>query len=91
MATKKERHAETPEITCLGVHCGKMIQLPSYINNEQYDGDLRCQKCLSLMHITLRKGVVVKYSLKKDNSDTAEGWENWAILRAAALKEDNNE
>ena len=86
----KECQAATPEITCLGIHCRKTIELPSYVNDEQYDGDLRCEKCLSLMHISLREGIVVKYSLKDDKSETTQGWKNWAKIQAA-LEDNSNE
>jgi hypothetical protein len=47
--------------------------IPTYVNIEQYDGDIRCQKCKSLMHLSLRKGTIVKYSMKDDKSGEAKG------------------
>lgn len=79
---KKEGQSKISNIKCLGIHCGKIIELPSYISNEQYDGDLRCQECLSLMHISLRKGVIAKYGLKDDKSETTKGWERLNEIRA---------
>ncbi len=87
---RKKGQSKISDIKCLGIHCGKIVELQSYTNNEQYDGDLRCQECLSLMHISLRKGIVVKYSLKDDKSETAKGWERLNEIRAR-LKAHNSE
>ena len=65
---KKEGQSKISDIPCLGILCGKTIELPSYIGNEQYDGEFRCQECQSLLRICLRKGTVLKYSLKADES-----------------------
>ena len=75
-------------IRCLGISCAKEIQFPTYINSEKYDGDLRCEKCLSLMHISLQDGQVVKYSLKDDKSELVNSWETIAKLKAALEKKE---
>lgn len=49
------------EIPCLA--CGKTVKMPQYIDSEQYDGQVVCQECKSLLHIKLAKGKVHKYKI----------------------------
>ena len=74
----KTDKSEMPEVTCLGVECGEIIKFPSHIRPQKYDGEVRCQKCKSLMHIKLDNSDVIKYSLVLDNSKETAGRE---ILR----------
>lgn len=74
----KGSKSKMPEVTCLGIHCNKVIEFPSYIRPQNYDGQVRCQECKSLMHIKLVNSDVLKYSLVLDNSEDAKGHE---ILR----------
>ena len=49
------------EIECLA--CGKPIKMPKYIDPKQYDGQVVCQECESLLHVKLAKGKVQKYAI----------------------------
>lgn len=49
------------EIECLV--CGKNIKMPKHIDPEQYDGQVVCQECKSLLHVKLVKGKVQKYKI----------------------------
>jgi hypothetical protein len=82
---KPSNRGKIPRVTCLGTTCGKVIEFPQHVNQEGYDGDVRCQECRSLMHIRLEGSRVVKYNLKEDKSDTAKGWET--ITRLKLLRE----
>lgn len=45
--------------------CGKTVKLPQFIDtdNYDYDGQVVCQECKSLLHVKLVKGKVRKYKL----------------------------
>jgi len=51
------------EINCLV--CDKSLQLPKFIDTEDYDynGQLVCQECKSLLHVKLVKGKVREYKV----------------------------
>lgn len=49
------------EIDCLA--CSKTIKIPEFIDTNNYDGQLTCQGCKSLLHIKLGGGKVRKYEL----------------------------
>ena len=51
------------DINCLV--CGERIELPKYIDTQDYDGQVVCQKCKSLLHVKLVKSIVRKYSVVK--------------------------
>ena len=51
------------EIKCL--LCNKPIKLPKYIDTEDYDGEVVCQECKSLLYIRLLKSKVKKYKFKE--------------------------
>jgi len=51
------------EILCLG--CGKPINLPEYVDSTSYDGEVRCPKCRSLLHIKLVNSKVLKYKMAR--------------------------
>ena len=51
------------EIECL--LCEKPIKLPKYIDTEDYDGEVVCQECESLLYIKLVKSKVRKYRIEK--------------------------
>ena len=59
------------EIQC--VACEKTIK-PRQLNDtdnydtENYDGQIVCQECKSLLHVKLVKGKVQKYKIIEDNS-----------------------
>ncbi len=49
------------EIECLA--CGKTVELPQFIDTDNYDGQVVCQECKSLLHVKLLKGKVHKYKI----------------------------
>ena len=49
------------EIECLA--CGKVVKPPQFIDTDNYDGQLVCQECKSLLHVKLKKGKVQKYRI----------------------------
>ena len=49
------------EIECLA--CGKPIRIPDFIDTNNYDGQVTCQECKSLLHIKLAGGKVRKYEV----------------------------
>jgi len=49
------------EIDCLA--CGKPIKIPDFIDTNNYDGQLTCSECKSLLHIKLGGGKVRKYEV----------------------------
>jgi len=51
------------EIPCLV--CEKPLKFPSYINPDNYDGQLVCNECGSLLHIKLVASEPRKYRLVK--------------------------
>jgi hypothetical protein len=89
VAKKPRTRGNIPQIACLGVTCGKVIEFPEHVDPEGYDGDVRCQECRSLMHIRLEGSRVVKYSLKEDKSETAKGWETLTELKLLREKPDD--
>ena len=58
------------EIQCLA--CGKPIKPPQLndtdkYDTDNYDGEVVCQECKSLLHIKLIKGKVQKYKIVEKN------------------------
>ena len=51
------------EIECL--LCEKPIKLPKCIDTEDYDGEVVCQECQSLLYIKLVKSKLRKYRIKE--------------------------
>ncbi len=49
------------EISCL--ICGKNIKIPQFIDTNNYDGQLSCPECKSLLHIKLVGGKARKYEV----------------------------
>jgi DNA-directed RNA polymerase subunit RPC12/RpoP len=54
------------EIECLA--CGKAVKLPRFVDNDDYDGQVVCQECKSLLHIKLVKRKVRKYKVVENKS-----------------------
>jgi len=54
------------EIACLA--CGETVKLPQFIDTANYDGQVVCQECKSLLHIKLVKGKVQKYKVVEKKS-----------------------
>jgi len=49
------------EIECLA--CGKPIKIPEFIDTNNYDGQITCSECASLLQIKLGGGKVRKYEV----------------------------
>ena len=49
------------EISCL--ICGKNIEIPQFIDTNNYDGQINCPECKSLLHIRLVGGKARKYEV----------------------------
>lgn len=49
------------EIECLV--CGKTIKIPQFIDTDNYDGQLACRECASLLHVKLMGAKVRKYEV----------------------------
>ncbi|MDP2731227.1 MAG: hypothetical protein Q8O55_12215 [Dehalococcoidales bacterium] len=49
------------EIECLA--CDQTLELPKYINMDNYDGQLVCSKCKALLHLKFVKDELRKYKL----------------------------
>ena len=51
------------EVECLV--CGKVVKLPQFIDTENYDGQVVCQECDSLLYIKLVRSKVQGYKVVK--------------------------
>ena len=49
------------EIECLV--CGKTIEIPEFIDTDDYDGQVACRECASLLHVKLVGSKVRKYEV----------------------------
>ena len=49
------------EIQCLA--CDKTLKLPQFVYTDNYDGQVVCQECKSLLYVKLVKGKVQKYKI----------------------------
>jgi hypothetical protein len=54
------------EIECLV--CGKTIKIPEFIDTNNYDGQVNCPECASLLHIKLVGAKVRKYEVVEKKS-----------------------
>ena len=63
------------DIKCLS--CDKTLELPQYIDTDNYDGQLVCQECKSLLYVKLVKGKVQKYKIIEDKSKF--NWTNFVL------------
>jgi transcription elongation factor Elf1 len=55
------------KIECLA--CGKVVNIPTFIDTDNYDGQLVCKECKSILHVKLVKEKVQKYKIEKNNSE----------------------
>ncbi len=58
------------EINCLV--CGKSIEIPQFIDADNYDGQISCPSCKSLLHIKLFKAKLRKYEVVERGAVPAE-------------------
>ena len=73
------------EIECL--LCEKHIKLPQYIDAEDYDGEVVCQECQSLLYIKLVKSKVQKYRIKKRGFRELSGEEIASLFQILEQKQ----
>jgi hypothetical protein len=67
------------EIECLA--CGKPIRIPDFIDTNNYDGQVTCQECKSLLHIKLGGGKVRKYEVVERKARGLAAIESAAIQK----------
>jgi hypothetical protein len=70
------------EISCLV--CGKSIEIPEFIDTDDYDGQISCLECKSLLHIQLFGAKLRQYEVvaRQPESSTASGSSpSWRIER----------
>ena len=68
-------------ISCLV--CDKPIELPQYIDTENYEGQVICQTCESLLHIKLIAAKVRKYRVIEKKFRTPSADEIASMYKAA--------
>jgi DNA-directed RNA polymerase subunit RPC12/RpoP len=48
------------------IHCGKEFAIPSYVNTDDFTGDIRCRECKALLTVQFKGSFQPRrYSLKK--------------------------
>lgn len=55
------------DIECLA--CGKTLKIPQYIDADNYDGQVVCQECKSILHVKLVKGKAQKYKVVENKTE----------------------
>ena len=68
-AMTQRRRTKIPCIICTNA-----IKLPEYVGQD-YDGDLLCHRCSSLLHIKLEKWQVKQYKVLRDRYEALRGKE----------------
>ncbi len=68
------------EIECLA--CGKTIKLPQFIDTDNYDGQLVCHKCNSLLYVKFVANKLRKYKVAENKRER----DVKIILKPAYLK-----
>jgi uncharacterized Zn finger protein (UPF0148 family) len=84
-----ERRGKMVEIECL--LCGKPLNLPRYINPEDYDGEVVCQECESLLYIKLVKSELKKYSIRQKGFRKLSGEEAASLFQNLARERKKRE
>jgi hypothetical protein len=59
------------EISCL--ICGKNIEIPLFIDTNNYDGQISCPSCKALLRMKIFGGKVRKYELVERGAESAAG------------------
>ena len=67
------------EIECLA--CDKTLELPQFIDTDNYDGQLVCSKCKALLHVKLVKGKLRKYKIVEKFVPASESKELVELLK----------
>ena len=55
------------EIQCLA--CDKTLELPQYIDTDNYDGQVVCHECNSLLHVKLVRDKLRKYKIVENKRE----------------------
>jgi DNA-directed RNA polymerase subunit RPC12/RpoP len=58
------------EINCLV--CGKIIEIPQFIDTENYDGQISCPSCKSLLQVKLFGAKLRKYEVVERGTENAK-------------------
>ena len=74
------------EIECLA--CSKTIKPPLFIDTDNFDGQLVCQECKSILHVKFVKGKIQKYKIVTDKSKVFNFTE--LIIKLAKEQEHQN-
>lgn len=74
MVTKRSR----TEIQC--ILCDNTIRLPEYIGDD-YNGDLLCNRCSSLLRLKLDKGAVREFKVLEQDRKGYQGSEKLRALQ----------
>ncbi len=72
------------KIDCLV--CGKSVKFREYIDAEDYDGEVVCQECGSLLHVKLANSKVQRYKVVKKYFRQEKSEEEIAYLNEIWLK-----
>jgi DNA-directed RNA polymerase subunit RPC12/RpoP len=59
------------EIECLV--CGQAIEIPQFIDTDNYDGQIRCPACKSLLRMRLVRAKLRKYEVTESGTTSIEG------------------
>lgn len=57
------------EISCLV--CGKTIEIPQFIDTDNYDGQISCPSCKSLLHVRLFGAKLRRYKVVERGAENA--------------------
>ena len=69
------------EIQCLA--CGETLKIPKFVNTDNYDGQVVCQECKSLLQMKLAKDKVLKYKVVENKSKQAKSLTYVDIVKSA--------
>jgi len=78
--------AEKVEINCLV--CGKTIEIPQFIDTDNYDGQINCPQCKSLLHVKLVGAKARKYEVVEKGAESAVAAPSNPVQPAAEEKVD---
>jgi len=74
------------EINCLV--CGKAIAIPEFIDSNNYDGQIACPECKSLLQVKLVGAKVRKYQVTERKSKSSTAIKSGLSQRTGKIKAD---
>jgi len=77
------------EINCLV--CGKAIQIPEFVDTNNYDGQIACPECKSLLQVKLVGAKVRKYEVVERKSGSLTAIKGGLSQRTGEVKTDVEE